>query len=201
MLNFNMSARKQIRALLAVENEMAASALRGYLRQRGDVAELNCGPDLHSSIRSGRPDLIFLEIDEDEATLANLRQIFPELPLVAVSSASPMLAFAAAKLGARELLTLPLDEQALPARLAKLLDALPNALTGDAFISAPAPEPSTAPEPPIRDSATLQRVASYGGSARDHREGRHHQRHRPYSWRKWRRKGNRRPPRLFPVSP
>jgi two-component system, NtrC family, response regulator AtoC len=119
-----MSGRKQIRALLAVKNEMAANALRGYLRARGDVAELNCAPDLRSAIRSGSPDLIFLEIDEDDAILAILHQDFPELSIVAVSPSSPKLAFTAARLGARELLTLPLDSQSLSARLSEILDAL-----------------------------------------------------------------------------
>jgi two-component system, NtrC family, response regulator AtoC len=122
-----MSGRKQIRALLALRNEVAANALRGYLRARGDVAELACEPDPHSAIRAGRPDLVFLEIDQDEAPLAAVRQGFPELPVVAISAPSPMLAFAAAKLGARTLLTLPIDDQSLPTRLSALLDALPDA--------------------------------------------------------------------------
>ena len=137
-----MSGRKQIRALLAIENEMAANALRGYLRGRGDVAELNCGIDLRSTIRSGHPDLIFFELDENEAPLANLHQFFPELPVVVVSPPSPALAFAVAKLGARELLTLPLVEQVLAARLPQLLDALPGddtAITGEATVPLPAP--------------------------------------------------------------
>ncbi|MGC2502003.1 MAG: sigma-54 dependent transcriptional regulator [Silvibacterium sp.] len=131
--------------MLAIENEMAANALRGYLRGRGDVAELNCGIDLPSTIRSGHPDLIFFELDENEAPLASLRQFFPELPVVVVSPPSPALAFAAAKLGARELLTLPLVEQVLPARLSQFLDALPSddaALTGEVTVPPPAPEPT-----------------------------------------------------------
>jgi DNA-binding NtrC family response regulator len=139
-----MSARKQIRALLAVENELAANALRGYLRMRGDVAELDCRPDLHSAIRAGRPDLIFLEIVETEAPLAALYQVFTKLPVIVVSPPDPALAFAAARLGAIELLALPLDQQTLPARLSALIDALPR--TAD-DISTTVPEPTPVPEP------------------------------------------------------
>jgi two-component system, NtrC family, response regulator AtoC len=121
-----MPGPKQIRALLAIRNEMAANALRGYLRAHGDVVELACEPDLHSAIRSGRPDITFLEIADNEAPLASLRQTFPDLGIVAVSPPNPALAFAAAKLGARELLTLPLDKPSLPQWLSQLLDGLPS---------------------------------------------------------------------------
>lgn len=121
-----MLGPKQIRALLAIRNEMAANALRGYLRARGDVAELTCEPDLHSAIRAGRPDIAFLEMPEDETPLASLRQAFPDLSVVAVLPPNPTLAFVVAKLGARDLLTLPLDKSSLPQRLSQLLDGLPG---------------------------------------------------------------------------
>lgn len=119
-----MSGRKQIRALLAVKNEMAANALRGYFRARGDVAELACEPDPASAIRSGYPDLVFLELDEDEAPLASLLHDFPALSVVTLSPPDPALAFAVARLGARELITMPLDSQSLSAQLSPIFDAI-----------------------------------------------------------------------------
>jgi two-component system, NtrC family, response regulator AtoC len=138
-----MPGLKQIRALLAIKNELAANALRGYLRARGDVVELTCELDLNSAVRSGRPDIVFLETPDDEASLASLRQAFPDLAVVAISPPNPTLAFAVARLGARGLLTLPLDKPSLPDRLAPLFAALTTPVS-------PAPvevEPSPAFEP------------------------------------------------------
>jgi len=140
-----MSARKQIRALLVVENELAANALRGYLRVCGDVAEPHCGPELHSAIRASRPDLVFLEITDTEAPLASLRQAFPELPVIVVSPPSPALAFAAARLGAQDLLTFPIEQQALPARLSRLLESLSSAV----------PNLAERPEPPVPEPLAM----------------------------------------------
>jgi DNA-binding NtrC family response regulator len=67
--------------------------------------------------------VIFLEVEEDESSIADLRQAFPELPVVIVSG-DPALAFAAARLGARALLTLPIDSRALPSQLSPVLDGL-----------------------------------------------------------------------------
>lgn len=121
-----MSDRRQIRALLAVKNLLAANALRGYLRARGDVAELACEPDLHSAARAGRPDLLFLELDRDESPLSALRQSFPNLPIVILGPPLSTLAFTVARLGAREFLNLPLDEQSLAGRLSQLFESLPG---------------------------------------------------------------------------
>jgi two-component system, NtrC family, response regulator AtoC len=119
-----MSGQRQIRALLALENQLASNALRGYLRGRGDVAELSCVPDLPSAVRTGRPDLVFLELEADESPLASLHQGFPDLPVVVVAPPSAALAFAVAKLGAHELLILPLDNQILINTLSRLFDNL-----------------------------------------------------------------------------
>ena len=134
-----MSDRRQIRALLAVENELASDALRGYFRARGDVVESSRGPDLQSAIRSGHPDLLVLELQHNEEPLASVCQTFPELPIIAVVPFNPALAFASAKLGARELLTLPIEAPALALRLSKLLDSLSSP-------SMPAPESAVEPD-------------------------------------------------------
>lgn len=132
-----MPGSKQIRALLAVKNPMAASALRGYLRARGDVAEFISAGDLQSVLRSARPDVVLLEIEEDESPLAHLRQTLPELPVIIISGGGADIAFSAASLGARALLTLPLESHTLAARLSPLLDGLSEAAanteSADAF--------------------------------------------------------------------
>ena len=112
---------------------------------RGDVAELNCGIDLRSTIRSGHPDLIFLELDENEAPLRQPAPVLSRTTRRGRLSSEPCAGFRSSKLGARELLTLPLVEQVLPARLSQLLDALPGddaALTDEVTVPPPAPEPA-----------------------------------------------------------
>src|SRR5271163_4944677 len=94
----NMPEQKQLRALLAVQNAKARSALRGYLRARGDVVELRLGRDISETIR--------LEIEAGTKLMASLRDEFSGIPIVAVAPPVADLAFEAAKLGASVLLTL-----------------------------------------------------------------------------------------------
>ncbi|HEX3471093.1 MAG TPA: sigma-54 dependent transcriptional regulator [Silvibacterium sp.] len=119
-----MPEQKQFRALLAVQNGKALSALRGYLRERGDVVELSPGSDLGETIRTQKPTLIVLEIEAGNKLLASLRFEFCWIPIVAVALPFADLAFEAAKLGAVDLLTLPLDEQEIQARLSVVLRSL-----------------------------------------------------------------------------
>src|SRR5277367_910653 len=119
-----MPEPRQLRALLAVRDSKAHSALRGYLRARGDVAEVRPGRGIHEAVRSQRPHLIVLEIAGGSGLMASLRREFSRIPIVAITPPVADLAFEAAKLGAATLLTLPIDEGALEARLSALFESL-----------------------------------------------------------------------------
>ncbi len=119
-----MPEPKQFRALLAVRDSKAHSALRGYLRARGDVAEVSPARGIHEAVRSQKPDLIVLEIEGGSGLMASLRREFCGISIVAVTPPVADLAFEAAKLGAATLLILPIDEAVLEARLSALLESL-----------------------------------------------------------------------------
>jgi two-component system, NtrC family, response regulator AtoC len=126
-----MPEQKQFRALLAVQNGKARSVLRGYLRERGDVVELSPGSGISETIRSQTPELILLEIEAGNGLLASLRHEFSRIPIVAVALPFAELAFEAAKLGAVDLLTLPLDEQEIQVRLSAVFRSLNRDESGD----------------------------------------------------------------------
>jgi DNA-binding NtrC family response regulator len=124
-----MPEHKHHRALLAVENEMARSVLRGYFRSRGDLLEVTPGGDLLSAARSCRPCFILLEIHSDEIQSANrrleiLHRELADVPIVALVPPLAEIGFEAARCGACALLTLPLDEPVMGARLGGLLQSL-----------------------------------------------------------------------------
>ena len=115
-----MPEPKQLRALLAVQDGKARSALRGYLRARRDVAELRPGKDIVETIRTHKPELIVLELESTEL-LSSLCHRFCGIPIVAVAQPVAEMVFEAARLGAAALLTLPIDETEVEARLSPLL--------------------------------------------------------------------------------
>src|SRR5271154_6673202 len=119
-----MPEQKQLRALLAVHNGKARSALRGYLRARGDVVELRPGRDISETIRSQKPEVILLEIEAGSTLMSSLHDEFSGIPIVAVAPPVADLAFEAAKRGAAALLTLPLDEGEIALRLSAVLQSL-----------------------------------------------------------------------------
>src|SRR5271165_3436844 len=119
-----MPEQKQLRALLAVQDVKARSALRGYLRAHGHVVELRPGRDISEAIRSQKPDVVLLEIEGGSKLMSSLRGEFRDIPVVAVAPPVADLAFEAAKLGAAALLTLPLDEREIEARLSPVLHSL-----------------------------------------------------------------------------
>src|ERR1700739_3001659 len=106
-----MPEARKIRALLAVEDRNARSALRGYLRARGDVSEARPGTDVLEAVRTQSPDVILLEIQPDSRTMFSLQSESCRIPIVAIAPPQADLAFEAARLGAAVLLTLPLNAQ------------------------------------------------------------------------------------------
>ena len=119
-----MPEQKQFRALLAVRDGKARSALRGYLRARRDVVEVRPGKDLCETVRTHKPDLVILEIEAGSPLISSFQNSPGGIPIVVVAPPVPALAFEAAKLGAAALLTLPIDENELDSRLSTLLGSL-----------------------------------------------------------------------------
>jgi two-component system response regulator AtoC len=119
-----MPEAKHIRALLAVQDPNARSALRGYLRARGDASEVHAGTDIVQAAQTQKPDVILLEIEPDSRTMYSLRNESCRIPVVAIAPPQADLAFEAARLGAAALLTLPLNQQEIVSRLSALLDSL-----------------------------------------------------------------------------
>ena len=77
-----------------------------------------------------RPDLLVMQVQGNAGTLAEIRREFPSIPVVAVASASPEFAFEVAKLGATEILTIPLDESEMHSRLEAVIDGLQGRRSG-----------------------------------------------------------------------
>jgi two-component system, NtrC family, response regulator AtoC len=132
-----MPEQQSFRALLAVQDGKARSALRGYLRARGDVVECRPGSELFETIRSQKPAVILLEIEGSCKLLALLRAEFSGIPVVVVAPASASLAFEAAGLGAVHLLALPLSDQSVRGQLTPILHSLSDPEHGNGRNVAP----------------------------------------------------------------
>jgi two-component system response regulator AtoC len=127
-----MPEQKHIRALLAVANPSASSALRAFLHARSERMDVRACDGSHAAslveeIASSRPHVLFLEVNGHLKSLTAVGREFEHLPVVVVAAPSPSVAFRAAKLGAAEILTLPLDERELPGQLEEMLGSLTTA--------------------------------------------------------------------------
>ena len=75
-----MPEAKHIRALLAVQDSNARSALRGYLRARGDASEVRAGTDIVHTAKTQKPDVILLEIEPGSRMMHSLRNESCRIP-------------------------------------------------------------------------------------------------------------------------
>lgn len=119
-----MPELKQHRALCAVKDEKARSALRGYFRSRGDIVDVTSGADLLASARASHPCFILLEMESGDHHLEWLRREFPEIPVIAIVPPAPEMRFEAARCGAVAMLSLPLSDGELTSRLGSVLRSL-----------------------------------------------------------------------------
>lgn len=119
-----MPEQKQIRALLAVRDEKAISALCGYFRARGDLVDMVPCSHLLRAMRTHEPDIVLLQVESDCKLLASVRQACSWIPVVVLAVPSPDLTFEIAKLGAVQFLAAPLVEQDLPVRMSAVLKSL-----------------------------------------------------------------------------
>jgi two-component system response regulator AtoC len=157
IIPINMPEPKQIRALLAVQDVKARSALRGYLRTRGDVSEVRLGRDIPQTVRTQRPDIILLEIEPGGRTMFSLRNDSCRIPIVAIAPPQADLVFEAARLGAAALLTLPIDHKEIASRLAMLLDSLLRNGAGSSGNSASDGSPDSSDLPGLCSSSPRMR--------------------------------------------
>jgi two-component system response regulator AtoC len=139
-----MPEQKQHRALLAVENEGARRALRGFFRARSDVAARNAGADIFEDIRNTPPCFILLEVQNQDGRFETLLRDFPGIPIVALVPPEvkppPGSKPQTSRYGASEGLALPLDDSELAVCLGSLLSSLschcrPAAAANDAVPS------------------------------------------------------------------
>ncbi len=143
-----MPEQKQIRALLAVSDPLAGSALRAYLRARRDTVELDppgmesCGSaaGLADAVAALHPDLLLLQLASGAGVFAQLRSRLPALPVVILAPPSPETAFQVARLGALAFVTLPLANEEIAAKLDPILETIsPGAATAAEVSENPAP--------------------------------------------------------------
>jgi two-component system, NtrC family, response regulator AtoC len=112
-------------ALIAIDDAVALGALNTFFAVRGDKCELvSSKANLPSLLRRLNPDILLLEVTGNAELLENLKQEFPNLPVVILTHGEPEIAFRAARSGALELLTLPLDVSAMTARLSRVVSRL-----------------------------------------------------------------------------
>ncbi len=125
-----MPEENQIRALLAVRNGVARSALSAYFRAREGTIELSSASladsaaaarDLSDRIVADNPSLVILEVEDDLELLTSLRDEFPQLAFVVVTTGSPTLAFQLARIGATGILSMPLSSQEIAVTLERVL--------------------------------------------------------------------------------
>lgn len=120
--NATMHPPVPVHALLAVEDSVALGVLNTFFTVRGDKFEITPpSADISARLRQSHPDILLLEISGDLHLLESLREEFPDLHIVVLTHGEPEIAFRAARRGATDLLTLPLNVAALTSRLGQVL--------------------------------------------------------------------------------
>ncbi|HVJ06869.1 MAG TPA: sigma-54 dependent transcriptional regulator [Acidisarcina sp.] len=140
-----MPEHKQIKALLAVSRPAVSGPLRAYFHARGDsVEEVSPSPvdPVVERVSVLRPDLVVLELDGSIEALETMHRCFRTLPVVVFAPTSPEIAFAAARLGAVEILSFPLGSDELASKLNRVTARLADAPSRDAAPSRNAGNPS-----------------------------------------------------------
>lgn len=114
-----------VQALIAVDDAVALGALNTFFAVRGDKCELVASKtDLPDLIHKLHPHILLLEITDNPALLDHLKQEFPDLSIIVLTHGEPEIAFRAARSGATDLLTLPIDISAMATRLGRIVSKL-----------------------------------------------------------------------------
>ncbi len=107
--------------------------------------------DLLDRLRKESPSLLVLELDSSATLLEQVRAQHPHLPVVVVmGKPTAAISFAASRLGAEDVLTLPLDEAETAERMRAVLEKLAR----QQKVSPPDVTATVAPEPPSSLAAT-----------------------------------------------
>jgi two-component system, NtrC family, response regulator AtoC len=123
--NATMLGSSSIQALIAVDDAVALGALNTFFAVRGDKCELvSAKASLRGLIGRLHPNLLVLQVSGNAELLDNLKQEFPDLPIVILTHGEPEIAFRAARSGALELLTLPLEVPVMTSRLGRVVSRL-----------------------------------------------------------------------------
>lgn len=121
-------AGNKVQVLLGLRDAVHFAPLAQALMQAGVTASLvqvGSAGQLLDHLSAAPPALLVLELDASAEVLERLRQSYPHLPVVVLlTKPTPEVAFAISRLGADDLLTLPLDQETLAERLQTVLDRL-----------------------------------------------------------------------------
>lgn len=121
-----------LQILLAIDDALALGALNTFFAIRGDRCELvQSHTDIAEALRRWNPDILLLEINEHPDLLEELKEEFPALSIVVLTHGEPEIAFRAARSGAIDLLTLPLDVQGMAVRLERIVSKLSPSAPND----------------------------------------------------------------------
>ena len=119
-----MPESRQHRALLAVSDRQASSALRGYLRARGDVVKSASETDVITKARAFQPCFILLETSSGNSNLEGLRRDLPKIPIIAVGPPAIGTQWTTGATGIVAAVSLPVTDSDLNTRLGAILLSL-----------------------------------------------------------------------------
>ena len=121
-------ASTQVQVLLAVRDAVHSAPVSQALLQAGaavSVAVVRSEANLLEQIGESLPSLLVLELGNDSSALERVRDVYPQLSIVALlSRPSPELAFAVSRLGAEDLWALPLNPATATERIQTVLHRL-----------------------------------------------------------------------------
>lgn len=121
-------ASTQVQVLLAVRDAVHSAPVSQALLQAGaavSVAIVRSDLQLLEQIGERLPSLLVLELGSDSSTLERVRDVYPQLSVVALlSKSSAEMAFAVSRLGAEDLWILPLNSAATTERAQAIVQRL-----------------------------------------------------------------------------
>lgn len=129
----------QVQVLLAVLDAVHSASLAQALMQAGATVSLlpmRSPTYLMEQLRKRNPDLLVLELDKDAGVLEQIREKFPRLYVVVISTKQAETVASASAHLAIDVWTIPLDEDSIVERVRRVLDRLQSAestATRDAF--------------------------------------------------------------------
>ncbi len=140
--------RLNLQVLLALRDAAPfAPLVQALMQQEASVALASPQniDDLLDRLRKESPSLLVLELDSSATLLEQVRAQHPHLPVVVVmGKPTAAISFAASRLGAEDVLTLPLDEAETAERMRAVLEKLAR----QQKVSPPSVAATVAPEPP-----------------------------------------------------